>query len=146
MSDAVILAAIAAKRAEVESKRLHALAAPWEIESAEKYALLYQTLRRDDAAQYVANVTEATYFERMPAKRSFQELEDDADFTVAAYSHDLAAHSIADKQLDCLEEVGDERSLLEDGSDLDSEYAENRLIQCVDSIYGEPENAMVTVT
>jgi porphobilinogen deaminase len=108
MSDAVVLAAIAAKRAEVESKRLHALAVAWELESTEKHAILLQALLRDNADQYVANVTEATYFERMLVKRSRQELEDDADFTVAAYSHDFAAHSIAYKQLDYLEEVGAE--------------------------------------
>lgn len=55
MSDATVSAAIVAKRADVESKRLWALAAAWELESTEKHAILFHAISRDNADQYVEN-------------------------------------------------------------------------------------------
>jgi hypothetical protein len=137
MPDTTVYTAVVAKRADVESKRLRALATAWELESAEKHALLLQTILRDCAEQYVESMTEAAFFERLLAKRTMQQLEDDADFTVAAYSHDFTAYQIADLQLDHLEEIGSERKLsMEDDG---SEDAEDRLKACVDSIIAELE-------
>ncbi|KAG1886907.1 uncharacterized protein F5891DRAFT_988610 [Suillus fuscotomentosus] len=76
---------------------------------------------------------QASYFERVLVKRSLQQLEDDADFTVTTYSHDFAAYQVADLQLDYLEEICAERKLpLEDD---DSEDAEDRLKVVEDGKY-----------
>ncbi|KAG1890548.1 uncharacterized protein F5891DRAFT_1198122 [Suillus fuscotomentosus] len=135
MPDDTVYTAVIAKQADVESKRLRALAAAWELESAEKHAVLLQAIFKNYAKQYAESMIEASYFERVLVKRSLQQLEDDADFTVTTYSHDFAAYQVADLQLDYLEEICAERKLpLEDD---DSEDAEDRLKACVDSILAE---------
>jgi hypothetical protein len=135
MPDDTVYTAVIAKRADVESKHLRALAAAWELESAEKHAVLLQAIFKNYAKQYAESMIEASYFERVLVKRSLQQLEDDADFTVTTYSHDFAAYQVADLQLDYLEEICAERKLpLEDD---DSEDAEDRLKACVDSILAE---------
>ncbi|KAG1853936.1 hypothetical protein DFJ58DRAFT_728070 [Suillus subalutaceus] len=145
MTDATVQSAVIAKRADAESKWLHALATAWELESTEKHAVLLQTIMRDNAEQYIASLTEASFFERLLVQRSEQQLEDDADFTVAAYAHDFAAHRIADMQLDHLEEVSAERTLFPEPDDLDSEDVEDRLAQCLNSISKEVEKPMFMV-
>ncbi|KAG1847312.1 hypothetical protein DFJ58DRAFT_730191 [Suillus subalutaceus] len=99
---------------------------------------------RDNAEQYIASLTEASFFERLLVKHSEQQLEDDADFTVAAYTHDFTVHHIADMQLDHLEEVSAERMLFPKPDNLDSEDVEDHLAQCLDSISKEVENPMFT--
>ncbi|KAG1744337.1 hypothetical protein EDD22DRAFT_1005724 [Suillus occidentalis] len=133
LPDVTIHSAIAAKRADAESKRLRALATAWELESAEKHAILLQSILRDYGQQYLESKEEASFFERVIVKRNLQQLEDDADFSLAAYSHDLTAFQIADLQLDCMEEVGSEWGLpLEDTQN--SHDAEYRLESCLNSI------------
>lgn len=137
LPDATIHSAIAAKRADAESKRLRALATAWELESAEKHAILLQSILRDYGEQYLESKEEASFFEKVIVKRTPQQLEDDADFSLAAYSDDLTAFQIADLQLDFMEEVGSERGLpLEDTQD--SHDAEYRLESCLDSILAGP--------
>ncbi|KAG1727546.1 hypothetical protein EDD22DRAFT_853402 [Suillus occidentalis] len=136
MPNATVRRAVIAKRADVESKRLRALATAWELESTEKHAMLLQSVLKDKAEEYVDSMAETTFFEK--------ELEDDADFTVAAYTHDLAAHQIADEQLNHLEEIGVERGMhlpLNDPSDGASDDAEVRLDECLESILKEAENS-----
>lgn len=137
LPDATIHSAIAAKRADAESKHLRALATAWELESAEKHAILLQSILRDYGEQYLKSKEEASFFEKVIVKRTPQQLEDDADFSLAAYSDDLTAFQIADLQLDFMEEVGSERGLpLEDTQDShDTEY---RLESCLDSILAGP--------
>ncbi|KAG1777846.1 hypothetical protein EV702DRAFT_1196633 [Suillus placidus] len=135
--DTTVYTAVVAKRADVESKCLRALAAAWERESTEKHPLLLQNILKDCAEQYVESMAEASFFERLLVKRTMQQLEDDADFTLAAYSHDFTAHQIADLQLDYLEEIGAEWKLSTE--DDDSEDAEDRLKAYVDSIVAELE-------
>ncbi|KAG2049221.1 hypothetical protein BDR06DRAFT_1012327 [Suillus hirtellus] len=108
MTDATVKSAVVAKRADAKCKRLRALATAWELESAEKHAVLLQTLLRDDAEQYAASLEEASLFERMLVKHHKQQLIDDADFSVTAFTYDFASHCMADKQLDHLEEVSAE--------------------------------------
>ncbi|KAG1900172.1 uncharacterized protein F5891DRAFT_980456 [Suillus fuscotomentosus] len=144
MPDATVHSAIAAKRADAESKHLRALATAWELESAEKHAILLQSILRDSAQQYAESKAEASFLERMLVRRSMEQLEDDADFSLAAYSHDLIATQIADLQLDFMEEVGSERKLPLD--DTDSEDAKYRLDACLDSILADASNfSAVTV-
>ncbi|KAG1789842.1 uncharacterized protein HD556DRAFT_1446632 [Suillus plorans] len=143
MPDASIYTAIIAKRADAESKRLQALATAWELESAEKHAILLQTILRDCAQQYVDSNAEASFFERTLVRRTMEQLEDDADFSVAAYSHDLAAYQIADVQLRHVEEVGSERKLPIE--DIELEDAEYRLGECVDSILAEADDQIAPI-
>ncbi|KAG2088171.1 uncharacterized protein F5147DRAFT_658777, partial [Suillus discolor] len=110
MSDAALRSAVIAKRADAESKRLHALATAWDLESTERHAILLQMILHDNAEDYLHSLEDAHLFESIMVKRTRQQLEDDADFTVAAYSHDVVAHSITDNQLDQLEGISAERN------------------------------------
>ncbi|KAG2096314.1 uncharacterized protein F5147DRAFT_656629 [Suillus discolor] len=144
MSNATLRSAAIAKRADAESKCLHALAPAWDLESTERHAVLLQMILKDNAEHYLDSLAEATFFESVMVKRSHQQLEDDADFTIAAYTHDITAHSIADKQLDHLEEIGAERNLsLEDPVGMDSEDVEHRFDKYLDSIIGEGNNMIM---
>jgi hypothetical protein len=134
MPDTTVYSAVAAKRADAESKHLRALATAWELESAEKHAILLQTILRDYAQQYLESNAEASFFERIMVRRTMQQLEDDADFNLAAYSHDLTAYQIADVQLDYLEEVGSEQELPLEDTQEDAEY---RLEACFESILAD---------
>jgi hypothetical protein len=138
MTDATLQSAVIAKRADAESKRLHALATAWDLESTEKHAILLQTILRDNAEQYLDSLADANFFESMMVKRTRQQLEDDADFTIAAYSHDITVHNIADKQLDNLEEISAERKVPLD--DLDLEDVESHLDDYLEFILGGTNN------
>ncbi|KAG2087031.1 uncharacterized protein F5147DRAFT_781456 [Suillus discolor] len=145
MSNATLQSAAIAKRADAESKRLHALATAWDLESTERHAVLLQMILKENTERYLDSLAEATFFESAMVKRSHQQLEDDADFTIAAYTNDITAHSMADKQLDHLEEIGAERNLsLEDPVGTDSEDVEHRFNKYLDSIIGDGNN-MITV-
>jgi hypothetical protein len=63
-----------------------------------------------------------------------QQLKDNVDFNLAAYSHDLTAYQIADVQLDYLEEVGSEWELPLEDTQEDAEY---RLEACFESILAD---------
>ncbi|KAG1722086.1 hypothetical protein EDD22DRAFT_962336 [Suillus occidentalis] len=144
MPNATVHRAVIAKRADVESKRLRALATAWELESTEKHAMLLQLVLKDKAEEYVDSMAETTFFEKVLVKRGIQELKDNADFTVTAYTHDLAVHQIADEQLNHLEEIGIERGMhlpLNDPSDGALDDAEVRLDECLESILKEAENS-----
>lgn len=128
MTDVTLWSAVVTKRAEVESKHLHALATAWDLESTENHAVLLQTILRDNAEQYLYSLADAQFFEAVMVKCTHQQLEDDTDFTIAAYTHDLTIHKIASKQLDHLEEISAERKIpLNDPSDIPSkDYIEDR--------------------
>jgi hypothetical protein len=111
LPDDTVYHAVIAKKADVESKRLRALATAWELESAEKHAVLLQQILKNCAVDYIDSAAEASFFERLLVKRGRQQLEDDSDFIVAAYSHDFTAFNIADTQLQQLEEISAERKL-----------------------------------
>jgi hypothetical protein len=147
MTDATLRSAVVAKRADVESKRLHALATAWDLESTENHAVLLQTILKDNAEQYLYSLADAQFFESVMVKRTRQELEDDADFTIAAYTHDLTTHKIASKQLDHLEEISAERKVpLGDPSDIHSEDdVEDRFSNYLNFIM-EGANNLITVS
>ncbi|KAG1839592.1 hypothetical protein C8R48DRAFT_679785 [Suillus tomentosus] len=135
MPDTTVRSAVVAKRADTESKRLRALAAVWELEAAEKHAVLLQTILRDYSRQYVKSREEARFFERLMVGRNRHQLEDDTDFTIAAYSHDLVAFNIAAVQLNYLETTVAEQDLsLEDYDPGDAEYC---FRECIDSVVRE---------
>ncbi|KAG1778270.1 hypothetical protein EV702DRAFT_1044593 [Suillus placidus] len=136
VSNATLRSAVIAKRADAET---------WDLKSTERHAILLQIILRDNAEQYLDSLADACFFESIMVKCTHQQLEDDADFTIAAYSHDLMTHSITDKQLDHLEEISAERNVsCEDGGDTDSEGVGNRFNHYLDSILGGT-NSMVAV-
>jgi len=99
---------------------------------------------KDNAERYLDSLAEAAFFNSVMVKRFHQQLKDDADFTIAAYTHDLTAHSIADKQLDYLEEIGAEQSLsLEDPVNTDMEDVKNHLNEYLDSILEEGKKMII---
>lgn len=111
LPDETVYHAVIAKKADVEFKRLRALATAWELEAAEKHAVLLQKILKNCETDYADGAEEASFFERLLVKRSRQQLEDDSDFIVAAYAHDLSAFDIADTQLEQLMEINAERKL-----------------------------------
>jgi hypothetical protein len=123
---------------------LYALATAWDLESTERHTVLLQTMIKDNAERYLDSLAEAAFFNSVMVKRFHQQLKDDADFTIAAYTHDLTAHSIADKQLDYLEEIGAEQSLsLEDPVNTDMEDVKNHLNEYLDSILEEGKKMII---
>jgi hypothetical protein len=76
---------------------LHALATAWDLESTERHVVLLQIMIKDNAERYLDSLAEVAFFESVMVKHSHWQLKDDVDFTIAAYTHDLTAHSIADK-------------------------------------------------
>ncbi|KAG1771919.1 hypothetical protein EV702DRAFT_1048838 [Suillus placidus] len=111
LPDDTVYHAVIAKKADVESKHLRTLATAWELESAEKHAVLLQKILKNCATDYINSVEEATFFEKLLVKCCRQQLEDDSDFVVAAYTHDFTALNIADMQLQQLMEINAERKL-----------------------------------
>lgn len=144
MSKSTVYSAVVAKRADAESKRLRALATVWELESIEKHAMLLQTVLRDHAQQYVDSIAEASFFERALSNRDLDQLEEDADFAVAAYTHDLSACRIANLQLDHLEDIAEKKGV--SFEDMDLGIAECRLNECLDSILSEAETHVSSTT
>ncbi|KAG1848801.1 hypothetical protein C8R48DRAFT_677182 [Suillus tomentosus] len=122
MPDETVYHAVVAKKADVECKRLRALSTAWELESTERHAMLLQHILKNSTADYIDSMAEASFFERLLVKRSRQQLEDDADFVIAAYTRDFTAFDIAEAQLGQLQEISAGRKLqlsTEDISDAD---------------------------
>ncbi|KAG1897721.1 uncharacterized protein F5891DRAFT_1191647 [Suillus fuscotomentosus] len=106
-------------------------AVPWELETTERHAILLQALLLNDAKKYADSVAEASFFEKLLVKRSRNQLEDDADFGIAAYTHDFMEYTVADSQLEQLEGVADKRNL---SLPFDDPAPEDRLKTCLDTI------------
>jgi hypothetical protein len=111
MPDETVYHAVIAKKADLEFKRLRALTSAWELESAEKHAVLLQQIYKNRNMDYVDSLAEASVLEKILVKRSRNQLEDDSDFVIAAYTHDYTAFNIADTQFEQLKEISAERKL-----------------------------------
>jgi len=70
MSNATLQSAVIAKRADAESKRLHALTTAWDLESTERHVVLLQTILKDNAERYLDSLAEAAFFESVMVKCS----------------------------------------------------------------------------
>jgi hypothetical protein len=111
MPDETVYHAVIAKKADLEFKRLRALTSAWELESAEKHAVLLQQILKNRNMDYADSLEEASLLEKILVKRSRNQLEDDSDFVIAAYTHDFMAFNIADTQFEQLKEISAERKL-----------------------------------
>ncbi|KAG2051671.1 hypothetical protein BDR06DRAFT_1060507 [Suillus hirtellus] len=92
-----------------------------------------------DAKKYAESMAEASFFERLLVKRSKNQLEDDADFGIAAYTHDFTAYTVADEQLEQLQDVAHERDL---SLPSDDPTPEVRLNACLETILADMNRPM----
>ncbi|KAG1738814.1 hypothetical protein EDD22DRAFT_959451 [Suillus occidentalis] len=103
--------AVLAAQAECEHTRLVALASAWGLEEIERHARLQTKIVNHNSKMYADSLVEASFFEALLVKRTRAQLEDDADFTMAAYVEDFVAFTVADSKLDHLEDAADAREL-----------------------------------
>jgi hypothetical protein len=113
---------------------LRALTTAWELETTERHAILLQALLLNDARKYAESMVEASFFEKLLVKRSKNQLEDDADFGIAAYTHDFTEYTVADQQLEQLENAADKRNLLPLSDDPTPEI---RLKTCLETVLAD---------
>ncbi|KAG1741386.1 hypothetical protein EDD22DRAFT_959052 [Suillus occidentalis] len=90
LPDEIIQDTVLAAQAECEHTHLVALASAWGLEEIERHP--------PSSKRFWSNCTRA-------------QLEDDADFTMAAYVEDFVAFTVADSKLDHLEDAADAREL-----------------------------------
>ncbi|KAG1850467.1 hypothetical protein C8R48DRAFT_676690 [Suillus tomentosus] len=104
LSNEAVAQAVLTKEADVEYRRLSAMAMAWQIEATDASSEDLETL--------------------VPALASSrkEELRDRTDFGVAAYSHDAASFTVADEQLNHLEKLA--RNHYNSGSDVVAEDCE----------------------
>ncbi|KAG1834256.1 hypothetical protein EV424DRAFT_1341536 [Suillus variegatus] len=112
MSSEAVAQAVLTKEADLEWKRLRALASAWEIEVSQRHTRLLQILLEDEAA-CLANASKeplAVSFESL-ANYSMEELKTRTAFSIAAYSQDRMSFIATDAQLDHLEFLAREHYL-----------------------------------
>lgn len=111
MPDEIIQDAVLAAQADREYARLLAITSAWGLEKIERRARLQTKIMKHNTKMYADKLAEASFFEALLVKRTRSQLEDDADFTIAAYVEDFTAFTVADMKLDQLEDVADARML-----------------------------------
>lgn len=123
MSSEAMAQAVLTKEADLEWKRLRALASAWEIEVSQRHTRLLQILLEDKAA-CLANASKepmVVSFEAL-ANCSMEELKTRTAFSIAAYGQDRTSFIATDAQLDYLEGLAHEHYLpLSDEDTLEEE-------------------------
>jgi hypothetical protein len=106
LSSEAIAQAVLTKEADVEYRRLSAMAMAWRIEATERHTKFLHMLLEQAADKYVSASSEnvETMVPALASSRK-EELQDHTDFSVAAYSRDAASFAAADEQLSHLETV-----------------------------------------
>ncbi|KAG1770347.1 hypothetical protein EV702DRAFT_1202395 [Suillus placidus] len=137
MPDEVIQDAVLVAQAECEYARLLAISSAWGLEKIERCARLQKKIVKHNSQMYADSMAEASFFEALLVKHTRTQLEDDADFTIAAYVEDFTSFTVADLKLDQLEDVADARKL-----DLPMDDATPDLVvnSCLESIIAEVDN------
>ncbi|KAG2086889.1 uncharacterized protein F5147DRAFT_659099 [Suillus discolor] len=107
MPDEIIQDAVLAAQADREHAHLLAITSAWGLEKIEWCVRLQTKIMKHNAKMYADKLAEASFFEALLVKRTRPQLEDDADFTIAAYVEDFMVFTVADMKLDQLEDVAD---------------------------------------
>ncbi|KAG2747753.1 hypothetical protein P692DRAFT_20849098 [Suillus brevipes Sb2] len=104
MSSEAVAQAVLTKEADLEWKRLRALASAWEIEVSQRHTKFLQILLQDEAACFASASREplAVSLEAL-GKCNMAELKERTAFSIAAYSQDRTSFIATDAQLDYLE-------------------------------------------
>ncbi|KAG2339316.1 hypothetical protein BDR05DRAFT_1003427 [Suillus weaverae] len=122
VSHEAITQAVLMKEADVEYRHLSAMAMAWRIEATERHTKFLHMLLEQAADKYVTTPSEKLEA-LVPALASCskEELGDDRDFSVAAYSHDAASFAAADEQLSHMEMFAQDHYGSGPGSNLDED-------------------------
>lgn len=106
LSAEAIAQAVVVKQADVEWRRLRALATAWEIHALEQHQrFLLMTLEDDGETYAAANAESLTTSLKEILSSTTEELQNRIDFCVAAYGPDAMSFAIGDKQLDLVEDI-----------------------------------------
>lgn len=111
LSSEAIAQAVLTKEADLEWKRLSALASAWEIEVFRRHKRLARIIHDDKARTYASSASEPllTSLETLVnSNLDSGELQTRMAFAVSAYSEDKSLYSAADAQLDNLEHLARE--------------------------------------
>ncbi|KIK73260.1 hypothetical protein PAXRUDRAFT_21055 [Paxillus rubicundulus Ve08.2h10] len=102
--------ALAAKEADHETKRFHALATAWEIEALERKRSLLLTAQKENVSKFFESTKDLEFFHKLLEDRSITELEDNSDFNLGAYRHGLTALSVEEEHLNQMREASNKHS------------------------------------
>ena len=100
LSDDAVRQALEARRADREAKRLRALSTAWEIEAADRHRGFLVTLHGQEIQRFNWAADDEALFEKILERGSLEDLENNTDFNIRAYSHDLTSLAVADERLD----------------------------------------------
>lgn len=111
MSCEAIAQAVLTKEADLEWKRLCALASAWELETLRRHTRLARIIYDDKARSYASSTSEpllASLETLVNSGLDSKELQSRMAFAIAAYSEDKFVYSGADVQFDHLEQLARE--------------------------------------
>ncbi|KAG2352699.1 hypothetical protein BDR07DRAFT_1497827 [Suillus spraguei] len=131
MPDKVIQDAVLVAQAECKHAHLITIASAWGLEKIERCATLQKKIVKHNSKKYANSMVEASFFEALLVKRTRMQLEDDADFTIAAYIEDFTVFTIADIKLDHLEDIADAHKLNLPMDDATPEHCVNSCLQSI---------------
>ena len=100
LSDDAVRQALEARRADREAKRLRSLSTAWEIEAADRHRGFLVTLHGQEIQRFNWAADDEALFEKILERGSLEDLENNTDFNIRAYSHDLTSLAVADERLD----------------------------------------------
>ncbi|KAG2342130.1 hypothetical protein BDR05DRAFT_365423 [Suillus weaverae] len=114
-----IAQAVLTKEADLEWRRLSALATAWRIEASERHNKFLQMILECEAETY-ASADSETLEASLQAlvDSSPEELQDHTDFGVAAYNNDVTSFAVADQQLDDMESIAQELYVFAEDEDV----------------------------
>ena len=124
LSDDAVHQALEARWADREAKHLRALSTAWEIEAADHHRGFLVTLHGQEIQQFNWAADDEALFEKIRERGSLEDLENNTDFYIRAYSHDLTSLAVADERLDQMgveitrHELGDRPYAEEDNCDI----------------------------
>ncbi|KIK92849.1 hypothetical protein PAXRUDRAFT_12989 [Paxillus rubicundulus Ve08.2h10] len=102
--------ALAAKEADHETKHFRALPTAWEIEALECKRSFLLTAQKENVSKFFESTKDLEFFHKLLEDCSITELEDNSDFNLGAYRHDLTALLVEEERLNQMREAFDKLS------------------------------------